>query len=70
MEQQVLFKVVLYVTVFMEWLAYYLMMVFIPRMSFIKAVGLMFLAINLFGVGFMLSHELIHKGFADKVIGK
>lgn len=38
-------------------------------MSWIKGAALAFLGLSAFGVGFMLSHELIHKGFADKVIG-
>lgn len=64
-----MFKLVLYVTVMLEWVAYVVIHVIIWDMSFIKGLALTLLALSLFGVGFMLSHELIHKGFMDKVIG-
>jgi hypothetical protein len=56
LESMVMFKVVLYVTVFLEWTAYYFMHDLIWKMSFIKGFALTALGISVFGVGFMLSH--------------
>ena len=69
LEQMFLFKLVLYITVLLSWIAYYLIHILLWRMTLVKGLGLLFLAVNMFGVGFMLSHELIHKGFLDRVIG-
>lgn len=51
-----MFKLVLYLTVMLEWIAYVVIHIIVWEMSFIKGLALTGLAVSLFGVGFMLSH--------------
>ena len=71
LEQDWGFKAVLYLAFAFEMCVYYYAaFMVLPTLSYYQLLPIVILGIHLFGVGFMISHELIHKGGVDKVLGK
>ena len=48
---------------------YFIAFDLLPKLTLYQLIPTSILGIHLFGVGFLLSHELIHKGGFDKVLG-